>query len=109
MVATKGSITKIEPSPLGRARNKPPYSLLLRVVPSLGKSTWRLFSRVGASRRPRLIYADPTPYPTWDAARKAGRMALAGAVAACTVSGPDGEEGDLDLGRHVLEIPTRVA
>jgi hypothetical protein len=63
-----------------------PLKLLLRVVPSGERWSWRLLSRVGVSGRPRLFYADPKTFRTREEATEGGRAALA--VADWTVSGP---------------------
>jgi hypothetical protein len=90
---TNVSVLSGEPSkPAARLRRAPgpDLNLLLRVVPSGKVWRWRLFSRVSASRVPRLVYGDPKKYPTAEEAANAGRAAIATAVARCTVSGADG-------------------
>jgi hypothetical protein len=90
---TNVSVLTAEPSkPSAKLRSAPgpDLNLLLRVVPSGKVWRWRLFSRVSASRVPRLVYGDPKRYPTAEEAATAGRAAIATAVARCTVSGTDG-------------------
>ena len=90
MRATNVSELTIERSePKAGPRSVSDLNLLLRVVPSGEEWRWRLFSRVSASRAPRLVYPDSKTYRTADEAANAGRAALATSVARCTVSGAD--------------------
>jgi hypothetical protein len=82
MKATKLSVRPVHPS----RSTTGPLTLLLRVVPSGERWSWRLLSRAGTSGRPRLIYADSTSFPTAEEAAEAGRAAVA--LADFSVSGP---------------------
>jgi hypothetical protein len=63
-----------------------PATLLLRVVPRGGGWSWHLFSGAGASRPPRLIFADSMTFSTAEDAADAGRAALYAAVASFVIS-----------------------
>jgi hypothetical protein len=82
MTATKASVPTVQRSLPARGS----LTLLLRVVPSGERWSWRLLARVGKSGRPRLIYADSRTFRTAEEATEAGRAVLT--PADCIVSGP---------------------
>jgi hypothetical protein len=72
MTTNVSVLTAERSKPAAGSASAPDLKLLLRVVPSGEEWRWRLFSRVSASRVPRLVYPDSRTYRTAEQAANAG-------------------------------------